>query len=236
MTLPPMPPWISDDDFNAPVFVTGLPRSGTSLVTGLLAICGLWLGHTPPGNSENIRGYFENVVLREKVQKEILRRGQFDPLGVRSLPPRGWLPTIPDFRPLVAAALVTQHYDGMQPWGFKEPKMCLMWRLWDRHFPGARWVIVRRPIEQVVASCMRTSFLRHQSSNPQFWQVFADAYLQRIADLQSSVRWCRIIDSRDIIGGRLESLEGLIGDLHLVWRQEEVRAFVAPEHWHASEI
>ncbi|NJM42225.1 MAG: hypothetical protein HC853_16515 [Anaerolineae bacterium] len=85
---------------------------------------------------------------------------------VFGLPPRGWLPAIPDFRSLVAAALVIQHYDGVQPWGFKEPKMCLMWRLWDQHFPGARWVIVRRPIEQVVDSCMRTSFLRYQSSNP----------------------------------------------------------------------
>jgi hypothetical protein len=233
---PPLPSWVSGNDFNAPIFVTGLPRSGTSLVAGLLATCGLWLGRTPPGDAQNIRGYFENIVLREKVQKEILRRGRYDPLGVQTLPPRGWLPGIPDFRALVAAALVIQNYDGRQLWGFKEPKMCLMWRLWDQHFPGARWVFVRRPLEQVVGSCMRTSFLRHQSSDPKFWQRFAEAYLERLADLQSSVGSCRVIDSSDIVAGRLQSIEGLVTELRLVWRPEEVRAFIAPEYWHSSSI
>ena len=80
-------PLLSSPAFDAPVFVTGLPRSGTSMVAGLLGLSGLWLGHTVPGGQENIRGFFENVILRERVQKEILRQGRFDPLGVQRLPP-----------------------------------------------------------------------------------------------------------------------------------------------------
>ena len=234
MTLPvPPPQWVSGAHFDAPILVTGLPRSGTSLVMGLLAACGLWLGRIPPGAAENIHGYFENIILRENVQKEILRRGRFDPLGVRILPPPNWLPGIPEFRALIAAALAIQDYDGARPWGFKEPKMSLMWRLWDRHFPAARWVIVRRPPEQVIDSCMRARFMRHHSSDRAFWQRFVEDYLLRLGELEDSVGWCRVVESAEIVAGRFQPLETLVGEFNLTWRSDAVHSFVAPEHWHA---
>src|SRR4029434_5176976 len=101
---------LSSPAFDEPVFVTGLPRSGTSMVAGLLGVSGLWLGHTVPGGQENIRGFFENVILRERVQKEILHQGRFDPLGVRLLPPPAWHAVIKNLRAVVAAALGAQQY------------------------------------------------------------------------------------------------------------------------------
>lgn len=61
-----------DDLLDRPVLICGLPRSGTSLTAGILAICGLWLGRTVPGGgSENPKGFFENVFLRERINKQI---------------------------------------------------------------------------------------------------------------------------------------------------------------------
>jgi hypothetical protein len=222
-----------DTPFDAPVLVTGMPRSGTSMVTGLLGLCGLWLGHTVPGGKENIRGFFENAILRERVQKEILRQGGFDPLGVRRLPPAGWHPAIGNFRQHVAAAIAAQQYDGARAWGFKDAKLALTWRLWHEHFPQARWIIVRRPSDQIIASCMRTSFMKQHSTDPGFWRQFVAEYVERIAALQQTVGCSRTIDSADIVAARLDAIEELVAALGLTWQADAVRAFVAPEHWNA---
>lgn len=203
------------------------------MVAGVLGVCDLWLGHTVPGGAENIRGFFENVALRERLQKEILRQGGFDPLGVRRLPSAGWHPGVRMLREAVAAALAAQGYDARQTWGFKDAKLTLTWRVWHEHFPQARWIIVRRPSEQVIASCIRTSFMKQHSLDPTYWRSFVDAYLERLEMLKQGVGWHRVVDSTDIIGGNLEPLQTIVEELGLTWRPDAVRDFVAPEHWHA---
>lgn len=228
-----VPEWLSGGSFDAPVLVTGLPRSGTSMVAGLLGLSGLWLGHTVPGGQENIRGFFENVILRERVQKEILRQGGFDPLGVRQLPPSVWHPIIKSLRTVVATALGAQQYDGRQTWGFKDAKLTLTWRVWRDHFPLARWVIVRRSSDEIIASCLRTSFMKQHSGDPAFWRQFVADYLERLGTLQQEVGWSRVIAAGDVAAGRFDDLEGLVGELGLAWRPEAMHAFIAPEHWNA---
>jgi hypothetical protein len=232
---PATPPvLLSSPAFDAPVFVTGLPRSGTSMVAGLLGLSGMWLGHTVPGGQENIRGFFENVILRERVQKEILRQGRFDPLGVRQLPPPAWHPVIKSLRAVVAAALAAQQYDGRQTWGFKDAKLTLTWRVWHEQFPRARWVVVRRSSDEIVASCLRTSFMKQHSGDPGFWRRFVADYLERLEALQQVVGWSRVIEAGEVAAGRFDALEQLVGDLGLTWRPDAAHAFIAPEHWNAT--
>lgn len=228
-----LPPWLSSPAFDAPVFVTGLPRSGTSMVMGLLGLCGLWLGHTVPGGKENLRGFFENVILRERVQKEILRQGRFDPFGVQRLPPAAWHPIVKNLREVVGAALAAQQYDGRQIWGFKDAKLTLTWRLWHEHFPQARWIIVRRSNDEIVASCLRTSFMKQHSSDPAFWRQFVADYLERLVALQRVVGWGRVIEAGDVAAARFDALEHLVSELGLGWQRDSARAFVAPEYWNA---
>jgi hypothetical protein len=232
---PALPTWLSDAAFAAPVLVTGAPRSGTSMVTGLLGLCGLWLGSTVPGGKENIRGFFENVILRERIQKEILRQGHFDPLGVRILPPSDWHPAVRNFRDAVGAALAAQQYGGGQAWGFKDAKLALTWRTWHEHFPQARWIIVRRPSDEIVASCLRTSFMKQHSVDPAFWRQFVAEYLERLGALYQTTGWCRTIEASDVVSARFTALERVVNELGLTWRPEAVQAFIAPEHWRAPE-
>lgn len=230
------PSRFSGPHFDAPVLVTGLPRSGTSMVAGLLREFGLWLGETVPGGPENPRGFFENIILREKLQKELLRRGKVDPLGVNPLPAPGWHPDVRNFRDVVGRVLAAEGYTGAQPWGFKDAKMALTWRIWHQHFPAARWIVVRRPTEQIVGSCLRTSFMRHHSGDPEFWRRFVDAYLARLAQLRGTTSWCRVVESGEIVEGRFEQLERLVGELGLEWRRGAVESFIEPEAWHLPEL
>jgi hypothetical protein len=174
------------------------------------------------------------VILRERVQKEILRQGGFDPLGVRELPPPAWHPVIKNLRAVVAAALGAQQYDGRQIWGFKDAKLTLTWRVWRDHFPRARWVIVRRSSDEIIASCLRTSFMKQHSGDLAFWRQFVADYLERLGILQREVGWSRVIAAGDVAAGRFDVLEQLVGELGLAWRPEPMHAFIAPEHWNAA--
>lgn len=205
------------------------------MIAGLLRECGLWLGATVPGGPENPRGFFENITLRERLQKELLRRGKVDQLGVNPLPAPTWNPEVRNFREVVGRVLVAEGYTGAAPWGFKDAKMTLTWRIWHHHFPSARWIVVRRPTEQIVGSCLRTSFMRHHSRDPEFWRRFVDAYLARLEQLREAVSWCRVVESTDIVAGNFGPLKWLVGELGLEWRREAAEAFIAPDAWHLPE-
>ena len=80
--------------FENPIFVTGLPRSGTSMVAGCLHQCGAWVGNTVAGGVGNEKGFFENIALREQLVKRLLTTMGCDPLGVKSLPQYDMVPSV----------------------------------------------------------------------------------------------------------------------------------------------
>ena len=77
--------------FHSPIFITGVPRSGTSMTAGILAELGVFTGATVPPGVSNPKGFFENVEIRESVLKGILKASHFCPLGVKSLPPEDFI-------------------------------------------------------------------------------------------------------------------------------------------------
>ena len=56
-------------------FIAGCPRSGTSLIAGLLAKHGVCVGNTTPGDKHNEKGYFENKEIG-RIIKEIMRQNE----------------------------------------------------------------------------------------------------------------------------------------------------------------
>lgn len=65
---------------DAPIFITGLPRSGTSLIADCVALSGAWVGEKFGPDPYNRKGTFENVALREKLLKPHLTLMPTDPL------------------------------------------------------------------------------------------------------------------------------------------------------------
>lgn len=139
--------------------VLGCGRSGTSLVAGLVASAGYFLGpRLHPPREANPTGFFEGEVVKE------INESLLDPL----VPPgagrteRGsrWLETLPETAsvgrpsPEVAAsirALVTQ-----QPFAFKDPRFCYTLPAWRPFLPaGTAFVCVFREPGRTVASILK---------------------------------------------------------------------------------
>ncbi|NIZ08520.1 sulfotransferase [Pseudooceanicola sp. HF7] len=203
-----------------PVFICGLPRSGTSVTTRILAAHGLWLGETIPATSENPTGFQENRRLRETLLKPTLTALGADPRGVAPLPRTDSLPPFPDLARRMRGIIRAEGYDGKSPWGYKDPKLALLWPLFARAFPQATWVIVKRDRETVLRSIARASFMRVHSSSTEFWIPFCNAYDSRLRALERSGVTVLTVDGDAVTGGDHSSLAPVCATLGLSFDPE----------------
>lgn len=133
----------------APVCIAGMARSGTSMVTRLLNLCGLWLGEEgdllPPA-PDNPDGFWENTRLIAVNEMILSAFG-----GAWDCPPAfpaDWVDDarLDDTRTLAAGAL--GGFAGRASWGWKDPRNSLTFPFWERALPDVRVIVcVRNPLE-----------------------------------------------------------------------------------------
>jgi len=102
------------NNFLRPLIVCGVPRSGTSLLTGLAVMHGAWVGDCRPADSRNPCGYFENEKIKKLLDKktdyseawgEALKQGYDGGIWVYKCPVRQILKLkIMNFHPTVILA------------------------------------------------------------------------------------------------------------------------------------
>lgn len=221
----------------APILITGLPRSGTSLAAGALAICGAWSGSTGAPSPWNRKGSFENEALKDRFVKPVLSLIGADPLGLDPLPARGSVPPVDPaaFRALVLAEITRQGWDGKRRWLFKDAKLALIAPLWVAAFPEADWIVVRRRRDAVIASALRAEpMARRLGYDWMRWKTWAHDYLAHLENLAAVVLLrTEIWPARDIF----EDTAGLaqtVKSLGLTWRPDALADFVDPRLWHES--
>ena len=114
-----------------PVCITGMHRSGTSLVANLLSLCGLYLGKEEdlmPATVDNPKGYWENrefLVLSNEVLAELGGDWEFLPATHE-----GWAEEA-RLHPLrTKAEILLQEFGGHEPWGWKDPRTSLTLPFW----------------------------------------------------------------------------------------------------------
>jgi hypothetical protein len=222
------------DNFNSPIFILGLPRSGTSMIAGALEICGAWAGSTVPGEPENPKGYFEHIVLRERLTKRILALIGCDPLGVTKLPPVDLHGEIEGLHDLVRTAIENDGYAHDRRWLYKDIKLSLIWPFFNKAFPDATWLIVRRDEESVINSCLNAYFFKPYSQDREFWKQYAHEYQIRLEALKRSGVDVLEISTPAIINGNFSELESLISRLGLTYRENELKEFICPDYWHGD--
>lgn len=209
-----------------PVFITGFPRSGTSMVTGILASCGLWMGPTIKGNADNAKGFFENREIRDAIVKPALRMMGCDPAGTIRLPRPQALPFDPTLRHRVLTTMAGQGHDGRRIWGYKEPKLALLWPQWMHAFPDAHWVIVEREEDSVVASCVNTGFMQATSVDPEFWRTLIARYSERLDLLETTAHKVTRISADQVASGDHGAISSLVAELGLTWSARDATRFV----------
>lgn len=169
---------------SAPSCITGMHRSGTSMVARLLQACGVFLGPedelSQPAR-DNLGGYFENLHF-VKLNEDLLAQfggGWDDP----PILPTGW-----EFAPEVSSFLErAEKLVGQfrrHNWAWKDPRNSLTLPFWQRLIPDLKIVVcVRNPVEVA-----RSLFVRGDAISPSEFQLWQNYYRQLLSATQPADR------------------------------------------------
>jgi hypothetical protein len=227
-------------EVKAPIFITGCARSGTSMTTGALFQCGAWGGDMQGPNRFNQKGMYENLEIRTNVVKPILKNYNWDPLGQYPLPNVKKLLYLPDLDEVAEKlrndVLNIMKFQGLsdQTWFYKGPKMCLLWPLWNKAFPDAKWIIVRRETEDIVSSCLRTSFMRAYKKRSG-WIRWVAAHESRFEEMIDAKLTIREIWPQRMVRGDFSEIQACANDYGLTYNEKAVLNFIDPGLWRGWE-
>src|SRR5713226_5579370 len=158
------------------VCVLGMHRSGTSLVTRILNLLGVYLGtepQLPTPAQDNPKGHWEHGIFRELNDEILARHG-----GTWDQPPRlstGWEanPGLDDLKHR-ASTLIQDEFAHAEIWGWKDPRTCLTLPFWQQLLPETHYVVcLRNPVDVAHSLRRRNSFSVQKSSS--LWLTYVNA-------------------------------------------------------------
>lgn len=135
---------------NAPILITGIPRSGTSMITATINLCGAF------GGEMSKRGRYCNDRIREEIVEPYLKLVGGDPSGQYPFPKsESYLDHCKEH---VESIMKEEGYkEGA--WMYKDSRIGLIWPIWHTAFPNAKWIIVRRKTTDIIQSCVKTGYM-----------------------------------------------------------------------------
>lgn len=216
-----------------PIILTGCARSGTSMMAGCVHLSGAFGGVMSGPTRYNAKGYFENVYIKETLEKGYLREHNLDPLGQLELPVTKKLKIPFDWRAKVNNHMIGEGYKS-GPWFYKGAKACLIWPVWHYAYPNAKWVIVRREKQDIVKSCLDTAFM-HKRTTKESWGEWVDFHIEKFNEMINEGLNIKTIWPEKMVKGDYQQLYELIEWLGLKWDLQKMTEFVEPKLWKSRE-
>jgi len=207
-------------DGKAPILVLGMHRSGTSTIARLLDMMGAHVGNPaellPAHPQDNPTGYWERtqLVIEHDLFLDSMgyawdRVAGFDPKHIDASASSELLDRL--------RAIVDRIDAGDKPLLFKDPRLCLLFPLWERLLPDAACVVVLRDPREIAAS-LDVSHRGVYASH--FLLAMWEKYMRTLIDALAGkpvlfVSYARVLQDPGTQVERL--LDGLrqLGELHL---------------------
>ena len=208
------------------ILVCGPPRSGTSMVAGILSLCGAFPGFTIGPVPHNTKGTFQNSVILELIMNMLIAFQLFNEWGMHVIPERS--PFISDLKKHVDETLLAQGANGL-PMMVKAPQISLIWETWHQSYPAAKWVWCDRDKDAVARSCMRASRYESLTDSPYSfldWKEWVDAHDDKLFEMASAELDLTIIDTRKVADGDYSQIMAFVEEVGLEWREDAVNEFV----------
>jgi len=221
-----------DSTLKEPILITGCARSGTSLTAGVIHHCGGFGGELSGPTRYNEKGMFENNHIRETIVKPALKAVGADPLGQNPLPNiNAFSPDLGEkIRGRVLATMRVQGLKEDRIWFYKGAKMCLMWTVWHKAFPKAKWVIVRRDTDEIINSCLRTGFMcRYKDEGG--WREWVEAHEQKFIDMKAAGLNVMEVYPKQMVNSDFDQMKKVVKWVGLKWNEKRVLEFITPALW-----
>ena len=143
----------------SPLIISGMHRSGTSLIANFIHNSGIYLGERLlPANNSNPFGHYEDIDILD------FHRGILE----REFGHHMWVPDIPKIlcSDINIAKSLVEKRSRKTLWGWKDPRTCLFLSLWSSILRDAYYLFVIRKPDLVVESLNR----RNKVRSYQFWR------------------------------------------------------------------
>ena len=142
---------------NPPIILLGAPRSGTSLIAGVLHSRAIAMGSDLlKPDSGNPHGYFEDIDFidfhRQLLARTAASVGRVFEDSTMREQAFDFEPTPADIT--TAKALIEQRSE-LSSWGWKDPRTCLFLPFWRKLLPDARFIIAYKHPLEMSASLLR---------------------------------------------------------------------------------
>ena len=208
-----------------PIIITGIPRSGASMIAGVVERCGAF-----GGNMSGHRGVNENDAIKETLEKPYLASIWADEMGQYPLPEKSRIKIPVTWQEQVEEIIIREGYKSGE-WFYKSAKACLLWRVWQSAFPRAKWVIVRRRTADIIESCKKTGYMRAfkdplkceavgVETEEQGWLWWVHEYEKRFVEMITEGLDCKVVYPERLVYGDYSQLYETLDWLNLKWRVE----------------
>lgn len=209
------------------VCILGMHRSGTSLLTRMLNLIGVYLGSDQllmPSDEDNPKGYWEHNEI-VSINESILQRhgGSWDEPPIL---PAGWetAGVIGDLTQH-AQTLIQDQFAEAEMWGWKDPRTCLTLPFWQQLLPDLRYIIcLRNPVDVALSLELRNGFPAEKSSH--LWLTYMTSALEYTAG-----RPRLIVFYEDLMDDCLQELTRLADFLGKSERAEQVEVQAAVQEF-----
>lgn len=198
---------------SGPLIITGMHRSGTSLVANYLQRCGLDLGdELLPADPGNRFGYYEDRSINAFHRELLDRSGVTDGFSVSEddLP----VPFTED--DVERARSMASRHQRPDRWGFKEPRTALFLDLWERATPKARVLFIFRHPLAVLDSLLRRGTNATVNDRPvtglEMWRLYNSEMIRYARKHANKTMWCetaRFVQDPRALTGPLRDRFGL---------------------------
>lgn len=198
-----------------PILITGVERSGSTLVAKILNMCGVWSGVCNNMLENKIITGFNNEILNNNP----IHLPDIDTLQI----PVNWKRSI-------NGVLVVEHGVN-KPWMIKHSGLTRLWPIWNYAYPDAKWLIVRRKTGDVIQSCVKTGYMRIFKdpvirneflfkTEEEGWLWWIHQYEERFRNMIESGLNCRVIWPERMVTGDYHQMYETIEWLGLKWNND----------------
>ncbi|MBX2816150.1 MAG: glycosyltransferase [Saprospiraceae bacterium] len=207
------------------VYVVGMHRSGTSMLTALLEMCGFFVGSPQellPPASDNPAGFWERRDVKELNEQLLGMRGaswDFIPFF-----------PLPDLSDLQMLEEIEKIKSGMTvPWAIKDPRLCLTLGDWVSSTADRNHLVLihRHPLAVAHSLSSRNSFSINHAIL--LWEQYLVGLLHQIEALNLSVT---LVSYEELVAEPIKSIKEIVGEL----RQRGFETLVEPDQQAVREF
>lgn len=205
---------------NSNILVTGVERSGSTLVMRILEKCGAELGQTNKMK--------ENIAIQSLNRSFIKVNSNF--------------PKMPDLKninipltwgDIIERVIEDEEIPDGKIFAYKDSGLAQIWPLWHCAFPNYKWIIVRRRTGDIIHSCTETAYMDrfkrkiHQrlvgvDSQKEGWLWWVHEYEKRFNEMHEANLNYKVVWPERMRDGFFDQIKETVEWCGLEWNEEVI--------------